>query len=112
MDMQTQMQRIIDHFTDQSMTRKFMGWDKYGKAILSDPMASPLSFIHNDSADHSGPLQRGCDSCFPINAARVLPDLKGKAQKAWAKEMREAVARFGDENPEATADILDALKGL
>lgn len=105
-----ELSRIVDYFTDQQQTRVFHGFDVRGKALLSEPMASPLSFAHDDGADHEGPLQRGCDSCFLINAARQLPSLKKAAARNLIREMRQALARFGDENPAATEDITGILK--
>lgn len=110
------LQRIVDHLTDQTLTRVFQGWKTLPNGrtvgVLSEPMASPLSFEHDDDADHSGDMQRGCPSCFLIHGARKLPSLSKTKQKALAKEMRAALATFGDENPQATEDILSILKGI
>ena len=108
------LERIVSHFTDQAITRVFMGWKTLPNgrtvAVLSEPMASPLSFEHDNEADHSGPMQRVCPSCFLIHAARALPGLNKTKRKAMIKEMRAALATFKDENPEATDDILSILK--
>lgn len=104
------LQRIADHFTDQLQARVFLGFDARGKGMLSEPMASPLSFAHDDDADHSGDMQRGCASCFLIHASKRLPSLKKTAAKKLIREMRQALATFGDENPAASEDILGILK--
>lgn len=108
------MNRIIEHFTDQSQTRVFQGWKTLPNGrqvgILSEPMASPLSFEHDDEADHSGPMQEGCDSCHMIHLARRYPNLKTKKERRdYIRKMRETMAHFGDENPAASEEIAAIL---
>ena len=104
------MNQIIDHFTDQQQTQLFQGFDKYGKGIVKEIGPSPLSFAHDDTANHDGPMQEGCASCFLIHAARKLPSLKKTAAKKLIRQMRQAVASFGDENQKASEDIMGILK--
>ena len=118
-----ELRRIIDHFTDQKNVQVFTGFGSAGlgqssvnttpddlkRRYTTELGDSPLSFAHNDDADHEGPMQRGCPSCFLIQAARKLPSLNKAEAKALIKEMRQAVASFGDENPVATEEIIDIL---
>lgn len=114
-----ELRRIIDHFTEQKNVQVFSGFGSSGLGQASVHTTpgdlkqrytttlgdSPLSFAHDDDADHSGPMQRGCDSCFLIHAARHLPSLNKRDAKNLIKEMRQALARFGDENPAASQEI-------
>ena len=103
------MNQIIDHFTDQQQTQIFQGFDRYGKGIVESIGPSPLSFAHDDTASHEGPMQEGCASCFLIHAARKLPSLKKTAAKKLIRQMRQALATFGDENQKASDEILEIL---
>ncbi len=107
------LHRIIDHFTIQANAEIYDGEDKYGQPIVIGRGFSPLSFAHNDAAHETAdpdPMQAYCDSCFLINAARILPEKKTKTEaRALLAQMRAALARFGNENPTAKADITTAL---
>ena len=119
-----ELRRIIDHFTDQKNVQVFTGFGSAGlgqstvnttpedlkRRYTTELGDSPLSFAHDDDADHSGPMQEGCPSCFLIHAAREVPSLNKAEAKKLLKEMRQSLASFGDENPQASEDITDILK--